>query len=849
MLWENGFSVDALSTFDLSTEDVARRYQEVGRESRSPAERDAANNLVQASEHLNEERCERASISAQEAVERFKELEHSQGLADARRFLIHAYCCQIAHLRLSAEGDSLRYGVRDTLQKAERLAVDQAAEYKSSGNVYGEASLRFALAEVKLSSLNAKSRVEVEDVLTDALRLAREAQDLHLQGCIFLLLGRVASKAGAAIQAEQHAKSAQIAFQKIGDTQGEAMSLHLLGVSLFLKGHLEDGVDKCLEAAQLLRKNSRKKAEACIYLVVSQFYMSRSQGRESAEYAEDAFSIFRSLGSTLEVHAAFQLCKAFILQSEYRAALLLTEEVLGSSHLRYNRRAQAILLAAKALVYTSKEDFTLALAAADEAQNLIQDIRDPRLEGALLSQTAGSHLARKQFEDAAQSASEAVTAYQAAGDRFGEASAMDVLFEVRLRKEDFYAATQVANEQRAIFQEFGFRGLEGLALLAAASALSKDENFDQAQSFAEEALELFQDLGDGIGEVKALGVLAEIFKQREESDTAIEKAQDMRAKARELCDSLLEAEACKTLASIHRSFDHVVEAVRAANEAVAMAKKTAHKNSIVEVMMLVTDINVALILRDGAQVSSRGAEKALRPAREALTVAKATGKKSLISSCTYQLAEVQLMSYKLGQAMISAKEAIDIFRELQDASGEAGAVILMGETHYAGGRHDKAEETTKDGLRLAQACGERSKEQYATQLLERIKESRRVVLQPVVHQMVPMQMMPIGGTQQESSPASAQEAAVSPAPKQVGLDPALVQQTVQEMARQAIGVDDELYLDSALMDSGMDSLTAVSFRNGLQQTLGVKLPSSLMFDYPTMKEVAGRIVELSIENA
>merc|ERR1712083_1121837 len=84
--------------------------------------------------------------------------------------------------------------------------------------------------------------------------------------------------------------------------------------------------------------------------------------------------------------------------------------------------------------------------------------------------------------------------------------------------------------------------------------------------------------------------------------------------------------------------------------------------------------------------------------------------------------------------------------------------------------------------------------------------------------------------------------------KPKGLDPEMVSQTVQHMAKQAIGLDDELYMDSALMDSGMDSLTAVSFRNGLQQNLGVKLPSSLMFDYPTMKEVAKRIVELSLED-
>ena len=31
----------------------------------------------------------------------------------------------------------------------------------------------------------------------------------------------------------------------------------------------------------------------------------------------------------------------------------------------------------------------------------------------------------------------------------------------------------------------------------------------------------------------------------------------------------------------------------------------------------------------------------------------------------------------------------------------------------------------------------------------------------------------------------------------------LLQATVSEMAKQAIGVDDELFLDSALMDSGM----------------------------------------------
>lgn len=57
-----------------------------------------------------------------------------------------------------------------------------------------------------------------------------------------------------------------------------------------------------------------------------------------------------------------------------------------------------------------------------------------------------------------------------------------------------------------------------------------------------------------------------------------------------------------------------------------------------------------------------------------------------------------------------------------------------------------------------------------------------------------------------SAPAeggAAQAAASAVVEKQVGLEPAMVQATVSEMAKQAIGVDDELFLDSALMDSGM----------------------------------------------
>ena len=45
--------------------------------------------------------------------------------------------------------------------------------------------------------------------------------------------------------------------------------------------------------------------------------------------------------------------------------------------------------------------------------------------------------------------------------------------------------------------------------------------------------------------------------------------------------------------------------------------------------------------------------------------------------------------------------------------------------------------------------------------------------------------------------------------------------------------------DEPLMDAGLDSLGAVELRNGLSGTVGVELPSTLVFDYPSVGALAG----------
>merc|ERR1712217_822825 len=159
-----------------------------------------------------------------------------------------------------------------------------------------------------------------------------------------------------------------------------------------------------------------------------------------------------------------------------------------------------------------------------------------------------------------------------------------------------------------------------------------------------------------------------------------------------------------------------------------------------------------------------------------------------------------------------------------------GVMALQAQVHRIRGDLEEAINVATQARELALKAKDGEVENYVVDLINAVSE-------PVVPQDMPGVVLALPEAGGEGSMAAG-----SPQ----GLDPEIVRPKVLEIVKNVTGGDEEIFLDTPLADTGMDSLTAVSFRNELMRTFqGIHLPASLMFDYPNIMQTTDHIVELS----
>merc|ERR1712226_831135 len=104
-----------------------------------------------------------------------------------------------------------------------------------------------------------------------------------------------------------------------------------------------------------------------------------------------------------------------------------------------------------------------------------------------------------------------------------------------------------------------------------------------------------------------------------------------------------------------------------------------------------------------------------------------------------------------------------------------------------------------------------------------------------------MPAMPAAPRPTEAASAASVAAEVA-VPK---LDKVALKAEILKMGGNVVVDEVDLTEDTPLMDAGIDSLSAVSFRNDLAKTFEVELPASLIFDYPDINSITDYVYDLA----
>ncbi|MYU16289.1 KR domain-containing protein, partial [Streptomyces sp. SID8361] len=213
-----------------------------------------------------------------------------------------------------------------------------------------------------------------------------------------------------------------------------------------------------------------------------------------------------------------------------------------------------------------------------------------------------------------------------------------------------------------------------------------------------------------------------------------------------------------------------------------------------------------------------------------------------------------------GQANYAAANSfLDALARHRQAQGLAATSLAWGLWAEASGMTGALEATDKSRMNRSGVLGLSSAEGLA--LFDAAQEVGDAFLVPMQLDLAPLTGAPIemvppllrglvrGGTSRRTAESGAAGDGSSLVERLVRLDAAERERTLLDLVRAQVAVvlghdsPDAVEASRAFKDLGFDSLTAVEFRNRLGAAAGLRLPATLVFDYPSPTALAGYLLE------
>jgi len=821
----------------VETDDLSKYYADLAATARESSVREAAMKFVVAEEHIKEGQAhEDALRNANKALALFRDIRHRVGVADSLRLIIHAY-------RLKAEVVRGKES-QVTIKQAEDLASEHVAVFKQLGDKRSEAAMLVALAEINMRNVASTRRKQAANAAIEAQVICKEDGDKKLEATAVLVLCHIylqQNKGQAAVKASLEARALFVAAK---DKLGETKAMHALGMARSSIGELGEAVAATKQAQALYQSLGLSRQSTLEKFDVAKLCLQEGDAEESlrvvaavqediANAPADSWGVLPAVASSFEVQvliAADRLQDATAVAQE-RLELCPRGMVDVHEHL------WALKASARALLANGRIDN--AVKTVQEALKVCEE----DMAGDVKWETSLTFLAAEMFSqggkpgEAATWAQKACERFRKGGDKLGEGKAMHLLGKEHMKKKDPIAALKVSRQGRTLASKSEQQSMEASMLLLAAEAHLLMGEEEEGMGSAQEAAHTYSQVSDMKGEMQACRLVAAIYRANEEFSEADQAARRAQGLARDQGDKLSEIELLKWQAHMHAEAGNTKAALRSAKDAVRVGKNQSQKIQA-EGLLLVSQkylhhlINEAQRQDEPQKLIIAKANLVLKPGAEAIAMARAIEDKELTCLALLIHGQVANQVFKYEEGLACHEESLTIALEIGDTPCEAASYCMGAEARYGLGRMDLAGELAGKAVPLAKKVGD-------VGVLERCKRfvsvssgrgggggrrRRKKIGTKMVKRMVEKRVGGGGGS-----------AAL-----------ALSDVKVMSMAVLKELAEEEISFDDALMDAGMDSLSAVTFRDKLNKQTGLKLPGTLMFDHPTLATVADLIVESSI---
>lgn len=768
--------------------------------------------LREAQEGLDELHPE-AFGKASEALDLFRRGGDNFGVYDALRAMV-------SYHRQSA----LRDG-RKPLE-ALKLAEDHLEDFRRSGDHCGEACMLLSLAEMNMDRRGPKKRLGALESCQRALSIFQEQRATKYEVMAQLILTNLYFKLEQPLKAQQ---ASEEALSKAASPRSVGKALHAAALALAAMGRYGAAAAKAAEAAAVFWQEGDRKMQASQLVSVAQWSLKASDFFAALKASEEALRIFQQLGygKGWQSKALGFLCESLVALNQAPKAAKLAKEFQAQFEKDDDPHSAARALQLQGYCWSGSgtpERALEPLQAASEAP-----VTEKGWRAGILQDQAASFLAGGDSAAALQKLSAALRAARAETDRRGEALALRRIFRVHWERGDVQAARSAAEDARAVAKASGDTRGEAQDLLRLAVVQQ-----DSTKVF--EAIELLSS-ADARVEAEALKVLSDLRRSEDQLEAALEAAEERLRIVRGLGDLHLEAQALLSVSRLHLALGSG-DATATALEGLQLSRgnEPRQRPLRVELLLLLVELTVVEPLEEAA-----ARRKLLRWSAEALAVAGKVGDQSLGALALYWRAYVWGILGRPSSGLSFAREARDLCIKLEHKASEARCWLMIAQLLFAQGSREEALDAASTAQHLAASCGDLDAEVEVQNFKDSLSKK-----EPPPAPETPSAPGPAAAASPEDAPSRA-EASSGVVSGKGSLKP-------EEVGRQLIGFvkeltsgTEEVELDTAFIDAGMDSLSGVSLVSMLNRDFQTALTPSVVFDYPTIRMLQEYLIRESQE--